>query len=162
MLEKLKPKINEARKKVEEIGYRIEGFSDVEFYNYMTGETPSADIYTLESVLENEYLTLHEVVEISELKKKHIPIDKLTLVNFHSTVCAAHLTAIDFELALAFNRKNYDWIKLRLKQARDWCEEEYLPQELVPRYESLIQRFSSLLKRRESERVARNRPSEQH
>lgn len=142
-------RVSEARKKLEELSYNVEGFSKLEFYNYMTGETPTGDVYTLENILENEYLMLHEVVEISELKKKDVPIDKQTIMKFHPKVYEAHLTAAEYELTYAFNRKNYDWIKLRLKHAKDWLEDEYLPHELLPQCKYLIERFSKLVRSKE-------------
>lgn len=81
----------------------------------MTGETPTDDTITLEDVLCNEFLMMHEVVEISELKKVNVPINKQTIVKFYPQVYAAHFTALDYELTYALNKKDYEWLKRRLE-----------------------------------------------
>ncbi|RLE55330.1 MAG: hypothetical protein DRJ30_04030, partial [Candidatus Methanomethylicota archaeon] len=58
-----------AKKNLESIGYVVEEVSTKEFYDFMTGEIFSEDTITLVDVLENDYLMIHEVVEINELKK---------------------------------------------------------------------------------------------
>ncbi|HDO41683.1 MAG TPA: hypothetical protein ENH03_02140 [Candidatus Bathyarchaeota archaeon] len=50
-------------------GYVVGELSVREFSDFMTGEFFSEDTTTLSDVLENEYLMIHEVVEINELKR---------------------------------------------------------------------------------------------
>ena len=54
-----------------------------EFYDYMTGEIFFEDKTTLRDVLDSEYLTIHELVEISELKKNYRWI--ITRLDIHET-----------------------------------------------------------------------------
>lgn len=62
----------------------------------MEGEAPTSDAVTLDDVLHNEFLMPHEVVEISELKKMGVPVNRQTIISFYTQVCEAYLTALDY------------------------------------------------------------------
>ena len=95
----------------------------------MTGETPTGDTITIADILGNEYLMIHEVVEISELKKMGIPINKQTVImTFPDPSYGTHYTAIACELDYALSRGDYDWLRFRMKHAESWIEDEDLPQ----------------------------------
>lgn len=149
MLGVIKMKIREAAERLRGFGYESKLISPREFYDYMTGETPTGDITTLEDVLANEYLIIHEVVEISELKRMGVPINKRTVVEFHPRVYEAHLTATEYELDYAVRKGDYAWLKNRLDLAKSWLADEYMPKELIPRYMALIRRFSEHLSKHE-------------
>jgi len=55
---------------LQSISYPAKEVSTQEFYDYSTGETFSGGTTTLKDVLGNEHLLVHELVEITELKKK--------------------------------------------------------------------------------------------
>jgi len=112
----------------------------------MTGETVSGDRIPLEEVLSNEFLMLHEVVEISELKKKGITIGEMTVVNCHpKTIYETHITAAEYEIKYALNKGDLAYVKLRLAYMREWLEDENLPKELAPKLKSMVEKFSNLL-----------------
>lgn len=146
---KINIKMKEATRILKQLGYQSEHISAQEFYDYMTGETPTGDIITLQDVLDNEFLMVHEVVEISELKKMGVPIDKQTVMRFYPKVYNAHFVAIDYELTYASSKGDYGWIKRRLASAEEQLElpEEfgYLKQEVAPRWNSIIKKFSKYL-----------------
>jgi hypothetical protein len=73
----------------------------------MTGETPTGDLITLTDVLNNEFLMVHEVVEISELKKRSIPINK-TIMRFYTEFIKFILRALNYELTYALNKQHYE------------------------------------------------------
>lgn len=127
------------------MGYRTEHISSKEFYDYMTGETPTGDKITIHDVLSNEYLVLHETVEISELKKKGVPINKHTVMKCLRSVYEAHYTATEHEFNYALNKKDFNWVRLRLTHAKGWLDDPYLPKELVKRCKSLIKEYSEHL-----------------
>jgi hypothetical protein len=142
-------KLKEATAKLREFGYESQSISPKEFYNYLTGETPTGDTITIADILGNEYLIIHEVVEISELKKMGIPINKQTaMITFPDRSYDTHYTATECELDYALNSKNFDWLEIRIKHARSWLEDEDLPQHLQPRYKALIEKFSKALEKR--------------
>ena len=119
MFSRIDTKIKEATRTLKQLGYETEHISPKEFYDYMTGETPTGDVITLNGVLCNEFLMVHEVVEISELKKMDTPISKQTVMSFYPRVYEAHFTAMDFELTHALYRKDYGWLRRRLASAKD-------------------------------------------
>jgi len=69
MYSRIARRIREVVEILKGLGYYPEKISSKEFHEYMTGETPAGDTITLEDVLCNEFFMVHEVVEISELKK---------------------------------------------------------------------------------------------
>jgi hypothetical protein len=111
----------------------------------MTGETPTGDTVTLLDVLDNEYLMIHEVVEISELKKKGVPINKQTVMMMHPNY-ETHYTATEHELDYAIDKKDFDWLKIRIDHAKSWLEDPDMPQHLIPRYETIIRKCSEALR----------------
>jgi len=139
-------KLKEATKKLREMDYESQRISPREFFDYMTGETPTGDIITIVDVLENVFLMIYEVVEISELKKLGISINKRTvMMTFPNPINEAHYTAIQYELDYALSSKNYDWSKIRMKHSKFWLEDKDLPQHLIAGYKALIEKFSKTL-----------------
>ncbi|MEM3442989.1 MAG: HAD-IA family hydrolase, partial [Candidatus Bathyarchaeia archaeon] len=152
MLNEIAVKIKETVRILKRLGYNCESISPKEFYDYMTGETPTGDTITLEDVLKNEFLLVHEVVEISELKKMNVPINKQTIMNFYPNVYEAHFTALDYELTFALGQGNFEWVKMRLKNFESQLDDPYLPQEfshlkrkLAPKCELIMKKFSNFL-----------------
>lgn len=142
-------KLKEATAKLKELGYKSQPICPREFYDYMTGEPPTGDTITIADVLDNEFLMIHEVVEISELKKRGVPINKQTVtVTFPNSSYDTHYTATECELDYALSKKNYTWVKTRLAQAKDWLQDENLPHFLTPQYKALIQKFSKALEKK--------------
>ncbi|MFB0514176.1 MAG: hypothetical protein ACETVQ_01215 [Candidatus Bathyarchaeia archaeon] len=149
-IRRIDTKIKEATRILEQLGYESEKISAKEFYDYMTGETPTGDVVMLNDVLLNEFFMVHEIVEISELKKMDVPIDQQTIMVFYPEVYVVHLTALDYELTHALNKRNYAWFQRRLSGVT--LEDPYLPQEfnylrqeLAPRCKSIIKKFSEHL-----------------
>ncbi len=144
---KINIRMEEAAGILKELGYQVEHVSPREFYDYMTGETPTGDVTTLEDVLGNEFLMVHELVEISELKKKGIPIDKRTVMRFYPKVYEAHFVAIDYELSHALSRGKYGWIERRLAQAKEQLDDPHLPEEFSYLKQEAGLRWRSLAKK---------------
>ncbi len=111
----------------------------------MTGETPTGDTITILDVLDNEYLMIHEVVEINELKKKGVPINKQTVLMIHPNY-ETHYTATEYELDYALDKEDFDWLKVRINHAKSWLKDPDMPQYLILRCEAIIRKFSKALK----------------
>ena len=106
MLSEIENKIEATKKALRSISYVVKEVSAREFYDFMTGEIFSEDKTTLDDVLGNEYLMVHELVEINELKKMGRTIDKRVIVDSPKTVIYdAHLTAMQTELNYALYKK---------------------------------------------------------
>lgn len=142
---KLVLKLNKAAKTLKEMGYESQPISPRELYDYMTGETPTGDTITIVDVLDNEFLMIHEAVEISELKKKKVPINKQTVMNTYLGVVETHYTATEYELDYAIDKKDYEWLKMRMSHAKSWLEEPNMPHHLVQRHSNLMKKLSKAL-----------------
>jgi hypothetical protein len=152
-LNEVSAKIRKAKKALEQLDYVAEGISAREFCDYMTGEIFSEDTTTLQDVLGNEFLMVHELSEMSELKKMGRRIDKRVIVDSPKTVVyQAHFKAIELELEHAMFKKDYFWVKIRLKQHEDSVLEDdpNLPESLRPRGEEIFYKFNNLLKNRDT------------
>ncbi|RLE75542.1 MAG: hypothetical protein DRZ80_02620, partial [Thermoprotei archaeon] len=55
LFNEIKKKIESASKILKAIGYNICKISPLEFYEYVTGETPTGDKVMLDEILANEY-----------------------------------------------------------------------------------------------------------
>jgi hypothetical protein len=98
-----------------ELEYEYLECSAKEFYDYITGETFTSDRTTFRDILGNEYLMLHETVEISELKKSGINIKKNTIMEGdRTTIFTCHFYAMGFELDYALLLEDFYWLKHRL------------------------------------------------
>jgi len=64
-------KLKEATGKLREMEYESQHISPREFFDYMTGETPTGDIITILDVLKNDFLMIHEAVEIRSITQKY-------------------------------------------------------------------------------------------
>jgi hypothetical protein len=99
---------------------------------------------TLDDVLGNEFLMVHEVAEISELKKMGRTINRKAIVDSPKTVIyRAHFDAMELELDYALSKKKHLWIETRLRQHRKSVLEDdpNLPEELRPRGEAILAKF---------------------
>jgi len=149
MLSKIEGRIVATKKALRSISYVVEEVSAQEFYDYMTGEIFSDDPTTLDDVLGSEYLMVHELVEINELKKMGRTIDKRVIVDSPKTVIYdAHLTAMEIELRYALNKRDYFWVKIRLRHHKESVldDDPNLPEEMRPRAETIFERFSRAVK----------------
>ena len=136
-------RLNETFHILHEIGYDLETCSVREFYDYMTGEIFSEDEITLKAVLENKYLMIHEVVEISELKKMGLSIDTRVIVDSRKEVIySAHLYAMDFELCCIQSDNDHEWLKKRIDaHYRVLTSDPWLPVSLKPRAQEIWDKF---------------------
>ena len=144
MLSEIETKVATTKKALRSMSYVVNEVSAEEFYDYMTGETFSDDTTTLDDVLGNEYLMIHEIDEINELKKLGLTIDKQVIVDApKTTIYEAHLTAMETELNYALYKRDYFWVKIRLKQYKESIlnDDPNLPEEMRPRAEALFAKF---------------------
>jgi hypothetical protein len=115
MLGEMAGKIEKTRRNLEEIGHSAEDVSANEFHDYMTGEIFSDDKTTLEDVLGNEFLMVHEVSETNELKKMKRPIDKRVIVDSpRHVIYETHFARWNWSLNVPCSKRttlgsDFDW-----------------------------------------------------
>ena len=113
----------------------------------MTGEIFSEDPTTIQDVLNNEYVLIHELVEISELKKTERVIDKHVIMETPKIpFYTAHFNAMETELKYALHKRDTYWTKIRLKQHKESVldDDSNLPEELRPRAEEIYEKYRRL------------------
>jgi hypothetical protein len=139
-----------------QFGHDLIEVSAKEFYDYMTGEIFSDDPTTLRDVLGNEYIMIHELVEISELKKIGRKIDKHVIMETPKIpFYTAHLTAMETELEYAIHKGDTYWAKIRLGQHKESVldDDPNLPEELRPRAEEIYEKYRRLAKKASEQRM---------
>ena len=149
MSSEIDAKIRKAKEALEQFGYYSVDVSAREFYDYMTGEIFSDDPTTLQDVLNNEYIMIHELVEISELKRMGRRIDKNVIMETpRILVYTAHFNAIETELKYALHKRDTYWAKIRLRQHKESVldDDPNLPEELRPRAEEIHEKYRRLAK----------------
>jgi len=140
-------KISKAKEALKEFGYDPADVLAKEFYDYMTGEIFSDDPTTLQDVLNNEYIMIHELVEISELKKTGRKIDEHVIMETPKIpFYTAHLNAMETELKYALHKRDTYWMKIRLRQHKESVldDDPNLPEELRPRAEEICGKYRRL------------------
>ena len=123
-------------------GYEYTRVEPWEFIDYITGPTPTGDQTTLEEILEKRYLTIHEVVETSELKKMGVPLDESTATEHFQEVFASHIVAFEEELSLARDEGSDDWVEERLRLLDVWLEDDLTPEEFLDDLVDLKKKFN--------------------
>lgn len=119
VLNEIAEKLDTTIRIVEKLGYEPEKVSAKEFHDWMNREIFSEDTTTLNDVLSNEYYMVHELVEISELKKAGFKIHKRVIVESpREVIYRAHFYAQEFEMDYAIRKRDYSWMKDRLDQHR--------------------------------------------
>jgi hypothetical protein len=153
MLAEIEDKIKTTAEALKSIDFTVKRVSTQEFYDYMTGEIFSDDPTTLDDVLGNEYLMVHELVEMSELKRMGRTIDKRVIVDSPKNVIyEAHFNAMECELNYALHKRDYYWVKFRLRQHKESVldNDPNLPKEMRPRAEALFEEFRKAVQKRAS------------
>lgn len=113
-----------------------------ELIEYFTGPAPSGDLTTLSDVLENRWLLIHELVELSELKKLNLEIFSSLLRTHPVEVDYAHIIAMESELKFANQGGNHEWVIRRVRGIKSWLvDDEKMPTDLKTRCHQLIEKY---------------------
>jgi len=136
-------RLNQVIELLNEIEYELNPVTPREIYDYLTGETFKESEITFRDRVGNEYLLLHTIIEISELKSMGVEINSKTLVETpKDTLYSAHLKAMDFELGYSLILEDFYWLKHRLAQlGRDLENDEFMPEGLKERGREIYNSF---------------------
>jgi hypothetical protein len=138
-------RLNQVIELLNEFEYELNACTSRELYDYLNGENFKKSRITFRDRLGNEYLLLHSIVEISELKDAGLEINTKTLVTApKDIVYGAHLKAMDYELGYSLILEDFYWLKHRLVYlGRDIKTDEFMPEEVKDRaletYNSFIE-----------------------
>lgn len=118
-----------------------------QLYDYLTGETFSGEKNILREVIGNEYLLIHEALEISELIEQGVEIDNRTLMEApKEKIYEAHLNAMSLKLEYALLLEDYYWLKLRLRHHEKVVKEDsWLPDSHKEKAREILDHYSQYL-----------------
>jgi hypothetical protein len=138
-------RLNQVYELLNEFEYELNTCTSRELYDYLTGENFKESRITFRDQVGNEYLLLHTIIEISELKDAGIEINTKTRAETPKEVLyEAHLKAMDYELGYSLILEDFYWLKHRLAYlGRDIKNDEHFPESLKERaleiYDSFIE-----------------------
>ncbi|RLG84660.1 MAG: hypothetical protein DRO40_00505 [Thermoprotei archaeon] len=117
-----------------------------EFITYLTAASYEADSFTIKDILDNKYLLIHELIEITILKNKGYSINKEIFKKAFPDSYEAHLDAIDLELHVAFKNEDFDWVRRRINDLRTYLNDPLLPIHLIDKVKNIINRYRALIR----------------
>ncbi len=132
-------KVSEAKKVLKKHNIEV-NVTPEDLISYFQATTFEKNTTTLDDVLKNPFLLIHELVEINELKQRGLRITKNVIIKNVDTVYEAHLIATDVELTVAYEAKALQYLKNRRRDIESWLEDPLLPQRLYSRCEDLLQK----------------------
>jgi hypothetical protein len=141
--EEIKAKLDDTFSALRELCYDLNACTAREFYDYMTGETFTGDKITIKDVLDNPYLMIHEVVEISQLKKMGANITTRVIVDSSKEkIYSAHLYAMEYELNYIQSKKDAQWLTKRLQDHyMVLTSDPWIPDSMKPVAQRIWDRF---------------------
>ena len=127
-------RLNQTYELLEEFDYKINKCTPEEFYAFLSGDKISNERVTIRDIVGNEYMMVHVVVEISELKGLGFEITEKTVSSSDNMkLYEAHLKAADYEMGYALLIEDYYWMKHRLEYlARLIKDDARLPESMKP------------------------------
>ena len=114
-----------------------------ELVEYFNGPAPSGDLTTLSDVIRNRWLLIHELVEISELKRMNLSVSAKLLITHPTEVDYAHITALEYELKYAKLGGDHDWITKRISGINSWLDDDkMMPADLKSLCHRVVEKYS--------------------
>ena len=143
ILEVIEFRLNQVIELLNEFEYELNACTSRELYDYLTGTNFKDSRITFRDRLGNEYLFLHSIIEISELKDAGVEINSKTIMEAPKDVLyGAHLKAMDYELGYCLILEDFYWLKHRLAHlGRDIKTDEHMPEELKGRAMEIYNSF---------------------
>jgi len=119
--EELREAVDAARRLLKAQGREC-STTPAELKAWFEAETPYDDI-SLEEVLRNPYLVVHELVEVEEVRRKGLVLGKRTIVDNLEGVDEAHLVATRLELRCAYAEGDSGHIRSRIPDIVAWMDD---------------------------------------
>lgn len=140
-------RLNQTNELLDEFEYEVIKCSPEEFYDFLSGDKISNERVTLRDIIGNEYMMVHVVVEISELKRMGLDIGNKTVSGTDKEkLYEAHLRAADYEMGYAMLVEDYYWMKHRLEYLVNMIEKDKnLPESLKPAASTIHENFKPYL-----------------
>ena len=143
ILEIIEFRLNQVIELLNEFEYELNACTSRELYDYLNGKNFKDSKITFRDRLGNEYLLLHSIIEIGELKGAGVEINSKTIMDTSKDVLyGAHLKAMDYELGYCLILEDFYWLKHRLAYlGRDIKTDEHMSEELKERAKEIYDSF---------------------
>lgn len=143
-LQAIQELIEETKQLVEGHNLSLQEVYAEDLVEYFSGETPTGDTTTLVMVLDSRWLLLHEIIELSELKRMGHEISSKIPFTHQKEVYHAHMTATEWEFRIAKEKNDLDWVKQRISLIPSWLEDPEMPPVLRKRCKKLLSMYEDL------------------
>jgi len=144
-IDELSRAVEKARDYLTRKGIDIETVTPQDMIAYFDGEAPSGDTTTLKDIVHQRWLMIHEVIEVSEMKRRHLRISVLTLHDHPCEAHECHLAATRTEFRLAQQENDSEWLRMRVPLIRSWQNDEGMTDEIWAMYLELEREFKEYL-----------------
>ena len=136
-------RLTQTNELLDEFEYEVIKCTPEEFYAFLSGDKISNERVTLRDIIGNEYMMVHVVVEISELKRMGLAIGNKTVSGTDKEkLYEAHLRAADYEMGYALLIEDYYWMKHRLEYLLNLIKtDKNLPEALRPTASKIYENF---------------------
>ena len=140
-------RLTQTNELLDEFEYEVNKCTPEEFYAFLSGDKISNERVTIRDIVGNEYMMVHVVVELSELKRQGLEIGAKTVADTDKEkLYEAHLRAADYEMGYAMLIEDYYWMKHRLEYLVSMIEnDKNLPESLKPVASKIYENFKPYL-----------------
>lgn len=139
-------KITNIEKLIEKYHIPYQSIRAEELLSYLSEPAPSGDKTTLEDILNSKWLLLHELIELSEIKRRGFVISPSLLYEENIMINKAHQTAFEWEMKVAFQEGDYQWVKWRILFVDSWIKhDEGLTEDEIDKYKNLKKHYEILV-----------------
>jgi hypothetical protein len=135
--------LRQARKVLRRYGYLCHVTAD-EFVRWLRTDALDPNP-TFDEIVENPLFVVHELVEIEAVKRRGLRLTKDVILKNPLPIAAAHLEAVEVEFRIAYETGAYDHLRVRVQQAKAWCEDPVLTPALRKRHQALRDKWVQLL-----------------
>ncbi len=138
--------LEQARALLRRHGYEDDISAD-DLRGYAEADTFYPSAIGWDEILRNPLIVAHEIVEIAELKRTGLTMTRDVIVRNLEQVYAAHLRAMEVEMALAAAEGDTVHMRERIPLFEDWDEDSLMPDSLRNRYQELHEKTLHALAR---------------
>ena len=112
-----------------------------ELLEYFSGDTPTGDKTTIDDVISNPWLLLHELAELKHLKLRGFVISRKLVWDNYLDVLEAHIAATGVELKMATKHGDREWVSMRVQLIPTWLEDPEISETLRNALQNLLDSF---------------------
>ena len=109
---------------------------------YLSAYKYEDDKCGIDDIFKNDYLLLHEIYEISCLKRKGLKIDRDVIIKNREITYECHLRAMDFEIGKACEEDETEHVRRRIEDLKSYLTDPHLPENLRKEVKKIIEKYA--------------------